>query len=214
MHADHLRPLLEAAYVEQGHPFYRVGAYNLNIFGIRSSRLSRDEVRFDDVIGVAYRDHHDTNRLQLYRGTVDPGTPYLLDPMNPRGTAAWAVGHNPSCWMLGLHHGKTPALVQCGPIKIHRDNDRDNIFEAMPTNEEIATNAGLNLHYMGDGPDSRAVNRWSAGCWGCEDPRDLDALLELCRLQKKTNPKWYRFSGTLFDYAAELEPFFAALNIR
>jgi len=80
------------------------------------------------------------------------------------GVARIAFGQHLSCWRVGLHHPTRnpshPALVQCGPVKVHRDYNRD----MKRTNDPISLARGLNQHGTWPGYRGENVDHNSAGC--------------------------------------------------
>lgn len=173
--------------------------YDLFVFGIRVG----NGPGFDDVIGVLYPDESGVTRLETWRGTTDPGVPWLREPMNAAGCAAIAEGRHPLVWTVGSHKG-TPALVQVGTFRVYRDGNRNGTLEIDPATARDVNGAGLNLHEMGSGPDDRAVGRWSAGCQGTEDPTGVRRIVALAQEQARRHG-WQRVSYHLFR-ASELPP--------
>lgn len=91
----------------------------------------------------------------IWRGTVDPGMYYTLDPLNTHGCAHL----NNGCWLysLGSHKGHE-ALVQAAPVTVTRDEDRD--AQAEPGEFQETGYFGIDIH-AGEGAH---VGQWSAGC--------------------------------------------------
>lgn len=59
--------------------------------------------------------------------TTEPGRFYTLNPMQAGGAARITFGQH-RAWKMGFHGGAVrghPALVQCAPIRVHRDRNRD-----------------------------------------------------------------------------------------
>ena len=99
---------------------------NINIIGVR--RDNQGSNTFDDFLLVMYREEElmINNRYQI---TTDPGKYWLLNPMNPKGTAILVPGQYRSTWQLGKHQSKYEALVQRKPVKVYRDNNKDAIID-------------------------------------------------------------------------------------
>lgn len=96
-------------------------------------------------------------------GTTEPGKYYTVTPMNKRGAARIALGHQTDIWGFGNHKGQQ-ALVQIAPIKVHRDLNKDGFRTGDIVTYEA--DMGLNLHTTGKGTGfaPTSIGRWSAGC--------------------------------------------------
>lgn len=98
--------------------------------------------------------------------TTEPGKAATFDSAARRlgGVARIALGQH-TAWRVGFHKQSRlldthPALVQCAPVPVHRDSNRDGLRIGDP----VGYAQGLNQH--GTSPVYRggAVGRWSAGC--------------------------------------------------
>lgn len=170
--------------------------YDLNLFGVRTASVTAGA--FDDWLGLFWM-NWDTDgwEYHIFRATTDPGTFHLKSPLNVSGTAIMVDGQYLSGYRLGLHKGKYEALVQCRPIKVYRDNDRDDVLDMMP--DTIQTGLyGLNIHRASADHRSTQVGKWSAGCQVVADPRDFARLMDICRLAEDV---W----GPTFSYTLLLE---------
>src|SRR5689334_13779142 len=87
--------------------------FELNIVGVRSHNVMPE--RFDDEIHVFYKAAPFKWEYHVFKATTDPGTYWLLNPMQPQGTAILAQGQYVNAYAIGLHHGQYPALVQNAP---------------------------------------------------------------------------------------------------
>jgi peptidoglycan hydrolase-like protein with peptidoglycan-binding domain len=101
--------------------------------------------------------------IQPWVATTEPGKPYTMNPMNPKGAARIALGQYKS-WAVGTHvgaSGKDPheALIQCAPIDVYRDSKKDFKREG-PIYTGIF---GVNQHWGYDQPKDD-VGTASAGC--------------------------------------------------
>jgi Putative peptidoglycan binding domain len=101
--------------------------------------------------------------IQPWVATTEPGKPYVMNPMNPKGAARIALGQYKS-WAVGTHVGASgndphEALIQCAPIDIYRDSKKDFKREG-PTFTGIF---GINQHWGYDQPKDDVGNA-SAGC--------------------------------------------------
>ena len=142
-----------------------------HLVGIRSNANVPNE--FDDLIGLV----NGTNVL-WFTGTTNPGTHWLKNLMNPKGTALLKPGQYKDSWKLGLHRNQYKALVQCAPITVFRDKDKDAIAE-----ETAVTDTGLfgiNIHRANPNLISKFVDKWSAGCQVLNNPADFKKLIDAC----------------------------------
>jgi len=101
--------------------------------------------------------------IQPWVATTEPGKPYTMKPMNPKGAARIALGQYKS-WSVGTHVGPSgsephEALVQCAPIDIYRDSNK-NFKREGPTYAGIF---GIDQHWGYDQPKDD-VGTASAGC--------------------------------------------------
>jgi hypothetical protein len=165
--------------------------YDLNIIGIRKTRDSIINT-FEDTISVIYRDENRNPVQETYAATTKPGTFYLTHPMSAGGTAILAPGQYKWAYALGLHRNQYRALVQVKPVKVFRDDDRDNQVDINPA--KISQGIyGINIHRSNPFVPSHSVDKWSAGCQVIQDPADFDRLIALCDCAVKQY-------GNLFTY--------------
>jgi len=168
---------------------------NLNIIGVR--RDNQGSNTFDDFLLVMYREE-ELMINHRWQATTDPGKYWLLNPMNPKGTAILVPGQYRGTWQLGKHQGKYEALVQRKPVKVYRDNNKD---EAINYNN-ITTLVdegyfGINIHRSNPYDQSYVINKWSAGCQVFKKIDDFNIFMGLCRDSAKIyGPK---FTYTLID---------------
>ena len=102
--------------------------------------------------------------LMCCQATMEPGGYYTYNRMNPLGVARIAFGQYLDAWQIGLHHSQ-PALVQCGTIKVYRDNNEDG-FRTGDT-VDVGDDFSINQHTTGNEGTNNApdvIGRWSAGC--------------------------------------------------
>lgn len=161
--------------------------YKLNIVGVRSSKLPN---RYDDKMFVWYYD--DKNKLINYEYpiTTDPGTYFLLNPINKLGTACLKAAQYINTYSLGYHRGKYLALVQTKPVTVWRDPDRNSSFAFKKTSTGLY---GINIHKGG----GELVNNWSAGCQVFKNTSDFNSFIKLCEKQKSLYGN--KFTYTLID---------------
>lgn len=171
-----LPPILQAVQAK-GYAVFTSGDYNLNITGIRSPQ--RVANAFDDRLCVTYK-VNDIWTTETYEITSDPGSPYLLRPINNYGCAVLAPGQWRGCYTIGKHRGQYLALVQSGKVKVFRDNNRDNIIDMDPETLQEGY-FGINIHKR-DGT-SDTVNGASAGCQVFRYEKEFDRMMWLAGKQ-------------------------------
>ena len=165
--------------VNKGYVYFTNGKYNLNIIGVRRAGTKVTN-QFDDYIVVEYIDMYGIKTRDVFPATTDPGLSSMTKPMSTKGCAILVPGQYRSSWMIGYHKGKYEALVQCKPLKVYRDNNKDNIYDLNPKTIEEG-NFGINIHKSGD--DSTIVNGWSAGCQVLKRKVNFDKLMKLAHYQ-------------------------------
>ena len=144
----------------KGYAYFDKGNYNVNIVGIRAKERIQDNT-FNDVLIIEYP-YNGRKVRNVYLITTDPGLYYLKNPIaGNNGCAILVPGQYRGMWKIGLHRNKYAALVQKSPIKIYRDNNKDNVldFDSKTITEGVY---GINLHKAGW--DSIQIDNWSAGC--------------------------------------------------
>ena len=174
---------IEQVMLRKGYRFFK-GVYNLNIIGVRSKESVKQSNKFDDAIIVCWGiDSERTgipNKL-IFAATTDPGIKSLKAPMNAKGTAILVPGQYKGSHTIGFHQGKYEALVQCAPVKVYRDANKDNILDT--DKRTIDTGMfGINIHKAGIA--SVIVDGWSAGCQVLAIEKDYAVFMDLCRKQK------------------------------
>ena len=176
--------------VDKDYVYFNKGKYNLNIIGVRRADTKVTN-QFDDYIVVEYIDMYGIKTREVFAATTDPGLSSITNPISSKGCAILAPGQYRSCWKLGYHKGKYEALVQCKPLKVYRDNNKDKVydFDSKTIEEGIF---GINIHKAGD--NSTIVNGWSAGCQVLARRKDFDKLMKLAHYQISQG------HGKLFTY--------------
>lgn len=175
-----------------GYPVFVNGDWNLNITGLRCPE--RVANAFDDRICVSFK-VGDIWRTETYEATCDPGSPFLLKPINNAGCAILAPGFYRGAYSIGLHRGKYKALVQSGPVTVYRDDNRNNILDMDA--ETVQTGYfGINIHKRD--AESDTVNGASAGCQVFRYERDFDRFMYLCNQQVEVRG-FKTFSYCLID---------------
>jgi len=183
---------IKRALQKKNYAWFEKGDYNLNIVGIRNSHTgNRSTNKFDDVICVYYK-VGGMWKDECFGATTDPGSHWLVNLLNPNGTAILVPGQYRGAYQIGLHQGKYSALVQAKPVKVFRDKDRDLDYDKDP--RYIQTGFfGINIHRASKHTVSRLVDRWSAGCQVIASPTDFSRFMNICR---KAFNRW----GNSFTY--------------
>ena len=174
---------IEQVMIRKGYRFFK-GVYNLNIIGVRSEESVKQSNRFDDILIVAFglaTSGYNSSTKFIFQITTDPGIKSLKVPMNVKGTAILVPGQYRGSHKIGLHQGKYEALVQCAPVKVYRDANRDDILDV--DKRTIDTGMfGINIHKAGLA--STIVDGWSAGCQVLAKTDEYEIFMDLCRKQK------------------------------
>ena len=168
---------------------------NLNIIGVR--RDNQGSNTFDDFLLVMYREE-ELMVSHRWQATTDPGKYWLVNPMNPKGTAVLVPGQYRSTWQLGKHQGRYEALVQRKPVKVYRDNNKDEVINYNNITTLVDEGYfGINIHRSNPYDQSYVINKWSAGCQVFKKIEDYNKFMELC----KDSAKIYgnSFTYTLID---------------
>ena len=149
--------------------------HDLNIVGIRTKDVTANT--FNDWIIVFYKFDGIWNFF-AFPATTDPGIYYRQNPINVDGTAILVPGQYRGAYKVGMHKGEL-ALQQKMPLKIYRDNNKDEILD-FDLNEESGL-YGINIHRANKNVSSIEVNKWSAGCQVFQDPDHFEFFMKLCR---------------------------------
>lgn len=152
---------------------------NLNLVGVR--RDNEGTNTFDDYLTVLYREE-ELAIINKYEVTTDPGKHWLKNPSNPKGTAVLVPGQYRGTWQLGKHQGKYEALVQRKPVKVYRDNNKDEIIDY--NNISLTLDEGyfgINIHRSNPYDQSYVINRWSAGCQVFKKIEDYNNFIQVCK---------------------------------
>jgi len=169
---------------------------NLNLIGIRRHNAGTN--KFDDYLMVIYKDKNLESVRKLYPITTDPGEYWLKNPANPLGTAILVPDQYRGAWQLGKHQGKYEALVQRKPVKVYRDNNKDEIIDynniALTLEEGYF---GINIHRSSPYDKSYVISRWSAGCQVFQSIEDYEEFIGLCK--ESSTLYGNSFSYTLID---------------
>ena len=164
---------------KKGYAFFTKGKYNLNIIGVRAAGRQVTN-SFDDVLVLIYKTTTGLWNRQIYQITTDPGRYYVLNPMNRKGTAILVPGQYRGAYKIDKHRGKYNALCQKKPVKVYRDDNKDEIYDYDPNKLDEGL-FGINIHKAG--PDSKRVDTWSAGCQVFAKEDEFSRFMEFCKKQ-------------------------------
>ncbi|HUV84538.1 MAG TPA: hypothetical protein VMV86_02455 [Methanosarcinales archaeon] len=145
-----------------------------HIIGIRSKSDKPDA--FDDLIILI-----DGDKISYYTGTTNPGTHWLKNFLNPKGTAVLKPDQYIDGWKIGLHKGYE-ALVQNKPVTVYRDTDKDDKSEEQ--GKEDTGFFGINIHRTG-AIISKIIGRWSAGCQVLNNPEEFKDFMRKIKFSGK-----------------------------
>jgi len=172
-------------------------AFELNIIGIRNQSTVPN--RFDDEIHVFFKNTNKQWVHYIFSATTDPGTYWLLSPMNPQGTAILAHGQYKDSYQIGLHRGKYYALVENKPVTVLRDYDRNAILDF--NNGRLETGMfGINIHHASVNGTTKTVDNYSAGCQVFANINDFNLFMQLCERHRQLYGN--SFTYTLIDKRA------------
>lgn len=168
--------ILKNTYEMKNYKFFDKGKYNLNLFGIRNE--NRKPYKFDDKIGIYFKDDLDRKHIYLFNATTDPSKYWLKKPMNNSGTAILIEGQHLSAFKLGYHKGEYEALVQNKNLTVYRDENKDKKlnFKSPETGQ-----FGINMHRAMKNKIISFIGKFSAGCQVLQSPFDFIFLLSIVR---------------------------------
>jgi hypothetical protein len=175
------RQKVKNAVLDLGYTWFETGNYNLNIVGIRNS-LAGDIAtnKFDDFITVSYLIDGE-EFYHEFRATCDPGLYWMENLINPDGTAILVPGQYLGSHQIGMHRGQYEALIQVNPVKVFRDNNRDQRYDMDPNRIKEGI-FGINIHRATkwQGAVSNSIDKWSAGCQVLPGNDDFTLFMQLC----------------------------------
>lgn len=173
----------EKLFAIKGYNWFKNGEYNLNIIGVRANTFNKVTNKFDDFLVVDYNTSIGHKRV-IYSITTEPGKYYMEHLENPNGTAILVPGQYNGCWQIGLHKNKYKALCQKAPVKVYRDNNKDDVYDINP--ETIQNGIfGINIHRSNELITSKNVDKYSAGCQVFASPIEFNSFMRLCEEQRK-----------------------------
>ena len=157
---------------------YKVRAMNIVYFeGLDADDLktvNSDRIDYWNDIRAVIRDNGDV--LLSATATTEPGWYYRLNRMNPGGAAQLAFGQYLDAWQIGDHKGQD-ALVQCGSLKVYRDDNEDGFRTGDAIS--LGDSFGIDQHTTTNAPDT--VGRWSAGCLVGKYPATHAKFMQIVR---------------------------------
>ena len=194
------------AHMEQkGYQLFRQPG-EINIFYVEGADLdgtpnSDEQDRFND-LGLLLHFHDTGTPETIHRAvcTTEPGTlaTFSAQAMQLGGVARVQLIQYLNCWQFGFHKSNPshPALVQCAPILVHRDRNRD--FKR--TSDPLMPAWGINHHGTRPGYVAKVVGMFSLGCSVRLHWKDQLEFIELLRTDPRyvANPG-FRFSATYLD---------------
>jgi hypothetical protein len=153
--------------------------------------------RFDDEIHVFYKTQNSKWNYHLYKATTDPGTFWLLNPMQEQGTAILAEGQYLNSHSLGLHKGQYEALVQTKPLTVIRDYERIAKLDFMNGKKDTGY-FGIDIHRASATGNTKYVDKYSAGCQVFENADAFHEFISFCERHEKLYGN--HFTYTLIDF--------------
>ena len=172
------------SYVELENEFKGFGYQwpTLHLIGVRSK--ANEKNKFDDYFYLV-------NGPIMFRFTctTNPGTHWLKNLMNPKGTAVLKPGQYVDSWKLGLHQGKYEALKQAKNVKVYRDANKDLSYDENKVDEGLF---GINIHKAG--ADSTYVENWSEGCQVFKRSADFEEFMKICRKAREKHGNSFTYT--------------------
>ena len=188
------REQIEKATNEKGHKYFTGGDYDVNIIGVRNSETKNKVTnKFDDCLTLSYKIDGEW-QFHCFPCTTDPGTHWVENIMNDKGVEILKPGQYRGSHTLRLHQGKYLALGQQKPVKVYRDNNRDNKYDLLEENVHEGI-YGINIHKAG--ADSTYVENWSEGCQVFKRAADFEEFMKICR--KSRDKHGNSFTYTLIE---------------
>ena len=158
------------------------GDYDVNIVGVRNCETA-DKVTnaFDDKLTLSYKVDGEWC-FHCFDCTTDPGTHWVENIMRKEGVAILKPGQYRRSHKIRLHAGKYEALGQQRPVKVYRDNNRDDKYDLLEESVQEGL-FGINIHRATkwEGKKSSQVDKWSAGCQVIAANDDWAVFMKICR---------------------------------
>ena len=180
------REQIEAVMHSKKYKYFAGDEYDINIIGIRNSETEGKVTNaFDDCITLSYKVEGEW-KFHCYKCTTDPGTHWVENILNEKGVAILKPGQYRSSHKLRLHQGKYLALGQQKPVKVYRDNNRDNSYDLLEESVQEGL-FGINIHRATSrvGGESTQIDKWSAGCQVIANNDDWHEFLDICQTSRE-----------------------------
>lgn len=176
--------------------------YRLNIWGFRANTEKPNS--FDDELHV-FTNVAKTGKPNwaylVFKITTDPGTYWLKNPMNPKGTAILKAGQYRDVYQIAKHRGKYYALCQRnGKVTVIRDYNRNAVLDFNNGREETGM-FGINLHRARKLGETYTIDIFSAGCQVFKNANDFNFFMKMCEVHRKLYGN--KFTYTLIDKRME-----------
>lgn len=178
---------------EHGFTIFTSGEYNLNIIGVRNPEdipnVFNDSLHVIFKSGGAWQEHK-------FEVTTDPGTYFLNVPMRRDGTAILMHPQQMrGAFELGYHKNTYKCLRQVLPVKVWRDNNKDDVIDY--GNLANSQSWGIQIHRANSKFRTQRIGRYSAGCTVFSCPLEYAKFINIIETSLSINPTWKRFSYTL-----------------
>lgn len=195
----YIREQIESTIKAKGYKWFKDSnnkGYDVNIVGIRNSETDGQITNhFDDHLTISYKIDGEW-QFHCWEATTDPGQHWMKNPLSKDGCAILVPGQYRSSHKIRKHQGKYDALGQQKPVKVYRDNDKDDVYD---TDEDTIKEGiyGINIHRSNPYTESYYVNKWSAGCQVFKKVEDFNKFMDICN---KAKDIWGNsFSYTLLE---------------
>ena len=170
----------------KGYKYFTGGDYDVNIIGVRNSETKNKVTnKFDDCVTLSYKIEGEW-KFHCFKATTDPGTHWVENIMKKDGVAILKPGQYRGSHKLRLHAGKYLALGQQKPVKVYRDNNRDDNYDLLEENVQEGL-FGINIHRATgrSGKSSTQIDKWSAGCQVIAHNDDWHEFLDICQTSRE-----------------------------
>jgi hypothetical protein len=180
---------LQKALVLNGYQIF-TRPFELNIVGVRANSTTPNS--FDDSINIFYKTKEGKWIFHSFSATTDPGTYWLKNPMQSKGTAMLKHGQYRNAYQIGMHRGKYLALTQRKEVTVIRDYNRDATLD-FNNGKEYTGFFGINVHRASINGTTKTVDRYSAGCQVYSNANDFATMMQLAERHKQ-------LYGNIFTY--------------
>lgn len=192
MELDLTRERVEGIVKRKGYAWFEddTRKYNLNLMGVRTA--NRKANRFDDWFCRFWK-YQGIWHSDVWVWTTDPGEPHLRRPINSLGCAILVPGQYRSTWQIGLHRKSYSALVQRKPVRVFRDDNRNDILDYDPSSIDAGM-FGINIHRNVENGSQEVVGKFSAGCQVSKYSRDFYNLMESAEDAAAQFGNWHTYT--------------------